>query len=97
MVSRLIQESGALPDVDPRIPVCTQYRLLFADRSYVFMFLAGSHIFGVLGAVGGTIVQEVTIWGQSEVSADYARTSDLSSPQSVLLSDSSRRSSARSR
>lgn len=50
-----------------RIPVATQYCILFQDGCYVFMFLAGSQIFGILGAVGGSLVEEVVIWGGSEV------------------------------
>jgi len=50
-----------------RIPVTTQYWLLFQDSCYIFMFLAGSQIFGILGAVGGSLVQEVMIWGKTEV------------------------------
>ena len=42
--------------------VTTQYRILFKDSCYIFMFLAGSQIFGILGAVGGSLVQEVEIW-----------------------------------
>jgi len=55
------------PDPSTKIPASTQYRILFKDSCYIFMFLAGSQIFGILGAVGGSLVQEVEIWlGVSE-------------------------------
>lgn len=66
-LNRLVHGGNTQPGLANRISVYDQYKLLFRDRCYVFMMLAGSHIFGVMGAVGGTIVQEVTIWGQSEV------------------------------
>lgn len=43
-----------------------QYRILFKDSCYIFMFLAGSQIFGILGAVGGSLVQEVKLGDLSE-------------------------------
>ena len=53
--------------ISQKIPVTVQYKILFSDGCYVLMFLSGSNIFGLLGAIGGTIVQEVVIWDLSEV------------------------------
>lgn len=49
-----------------KFPVSTQYKILFKDPCYIFMFLGASQIFGILGAVGGCLVQVVIIWGMSE-------------------------------
>jgi hypothetical protein len=43
-----------------------QYRLLFNDASYIFMLVSCSMIYGILGAFGGSIVQEVIIWDMKE-------------------------------
>jgi len=60
-----------------KIPVTVQYKILFRDKGYFLMLLGGSNIFGIMGAVGGSIVQEATIWGQSEVEVRLLRILDL--------------------
>jgi hypothetical protein len=83
-VTSVVKKKRLVPDsaddevaASQRVPVITQYKLLFRDGCYIFMFLAGSQIFGLLGAVGGSLVQEVVIWGGSEVGYDDSRTSVL--------------------
>ena len=49
-----------------KVPVMTQYKILFQDSAYIVMMCGGSCIFGLLGAFGGAIVQEVVIWNMSE-------------------------------
>ena len=49
-----------------RYPVTLQYKILLKDVCYIFMFISCSQIFGLMGAFGGVIVQEVVIWDLSE-------------------------------
>ena len=44
---------------------------LFTDKTYVFMFISGSFIFGALGGVGNTATEIVSIWGYKQVSFTY--------------------------
>lgn len=44
-----------------------QYKILFKDSTYIFLLLSGAHIFGLMGALGATLVQQVVIWGFDEV------------------------------
>ena len=60
------EESDDCLVASSKYPVTQQYKILFSDTCYIFMFLGGSQIFGQLGAVGGSIVQEVVIWDMSE-------------------------------